>query len=694
MTVDYSIYSNPDLPQGAPDFTKIDEKNYVAHVKGAIAIARERFAALKRSDDTPTFANTIQALHHCDAELSQVLGVFYTLLSAESTDAMQEMAQEIGPLTSEFSNDIGLDPDIFARIDDLWRRRDDLSLTNDEMMVLEKCWIGFVRNGAKLNDADKDALRAIDAELSQLSPKFSDNARQSANAFSLVITDEAELAGLPETVKTAARETAEAKGHADADAADTWCFTLDFPSYIPFMTYADHRGHRETLWRAFSARAFTDDFDNQDVIKRIVALRIQRAQLLGYDTHADYVLERRMAESFENVDAFLTKLEGVARPAAEKDLQMVRDFAAKNGFDCDEGLKAWDMAYWSEKLKQADYDFDEEALRPYFPVEAVLKGAFDHAEKLFGVTCTPIEGVPVYHEDVTTYAVKDSADGTPRGLLYADFHPREGKRQGAWQVTIRDRDTDAQGAVELPLVNIVMNFTKPTKDTPSLLTFDEVETLFHEFGHALHSLLTDINHGSISGTSVYRDFVELPSQVMENWLTEPETLNLFAAHYETGAAIPADLIAKLKSSRNFMKGWFLLRQISLCRLDLAWHTLDSAEGMDDVLPFEREAVEDYVLFPYEGGCTSTSFGHIFAGGYSAGYYSYLWAQVLDADAFEAFVENGLYDAATGQKFRHDILAKGGSRPPLELYRNFRGRDADPDALLRREGLLDDGQKAA
>jgi len=315
-----------------------------------------------------------------------------------------------------------------------------------------------------------------------------------------------------------------------------------------------------------------------------------------------------------------------------------------------------------------------------------LKGAFDHAEKLFGVTCTPVTNVPIYHDDVTTYEVKD-LDGTMRGLLYADFHPRAGKRQGAWQATFRERDTSENGDIDLPLVNIVMNFTKPTKDAPSLLSFDEVETLFHEFGHALRSLLTDINHGAISGTSVFWDFVELPSQLMENWLTEPETLNLFARHYETDEQIPSELIEKLKSSRNFMKGWFLMRQVMLCRLDLAWHTLESADGIDDVLSFEREAVSEYSLLDYEGGCTSTSFGHIFAGGYSAGYYSYLWAQVLDADAFEAFTENGLYDAETGHKFRHEVLAKGGSKPPLELYRNFRGRDADPDALLRRDGLL-------
>jgi len=683
---EFTVYSDTALPLNAPDFGKINEENYIDHIKNAIEIARERVDIIRNSNEKPTFANTITAMDNADRELGQVLSVFYTLLSAESTDAMQEMAQEIGPMTSEFSNDIGLDPKIFARIDDLWERRSNLNLSNDEMMVLEKSWIGFVRNGAKLNDEDKNTLRDIDSELSKLSPKFSDNARQSANAFEMIVSDESRLSGLPDNAKTAAREAADAKGHENA-----WCFTLEYPSYIPFITYADDRELRENIWRAFSSRGFNDDFDNQDIVQKIVEFRIKRAQLLGYNSHADYVLERRMAEKFETVDHFLEELKKSAKPAAKNDLKMITEYAQKNGFDGD--LKPWDISYWSEKLKQAEYDFDEDKLRPYFPLQNVIDGAFKHAEKLFGVTCTPITGVPVYHEDVTTYEVKD-LDGTVRGLLYADFHPRKGKRQGAWQATIRDRSTDHEGQVELPLVNIVMNFTKPTKDTPSLLSFDEVETLFHEFGHALHSLLTDINHGAISGTSVYWDFVELPSQLMENWLVYPETLNIFAQHYETGETIPADLVEKLKASRNYMKGWFYLRQVMLCRIDLAWHTLDSAEDIDDVVTFEREAIDGYSLIPYEDGNTSCSFSHIFAGGYSAGYYSYLWAQVLDADAFEAFLENGLYDKETGQNFRNHVLAKGGSRPPLELYRNFRGRDADPQALLRRDGLLDDNKKVA
>lgn len=682
----FRAYADPDLFIAAPNFPEIEEKNYVPHVKEAIELAKERVEAIKNNNDAPTFDNTILALEHCDDELEKVLSVFYTLLSAESTDAMQEMAQEIGPITSAFSNDIGLDPQIFQRIDSLWQNRESMGLNEHEMIVLEKSWIGFVRNGAKLNESDKEKLRKIDEDLSKLSPKFSDNSRQAAKAFEMVITDEDDLNGLPETTITAAKEAAEEKG-----IANGWLFTLDFPSYVPFVTYADNRDLREKMWRAFSSRAFGGEFDNSDVLKQIVTLRHQRAQLLGYKTHSDYVLERRMAESLGTVQNFLDKLEKAARPAAKRELDMIKSFAKDQGFKDD--LKPWDIAYWSEKLKKDKYDFDAEALRPYFPIDSVINGLFAHSEKLFGVKLSPLNSVPVYADDVRTYKVEDS-DGTLRGLLYADFHPRKGKRQGAWQGTIRDRSLNAEKRVDLPIVNIVMNFTKPTKDAPSLLTLDEVETLFHEFGHALHSLLTDIDYGAISGTSVYWDFVELPSQLMENWLGEEETLNLFARHYQTDEPIPSSLIERMKAAKNFMKGWQMMRQIAFCNLDMAWHSNPTPEKIDDVLAFERKTTDRFALIPYEDGCMSTSFGHLFAGGYSSGYYSYLWAQVLDADAFEAFVESGLYNAETGKKLRHEILSKGGSAHPMVLYKNFRGREPDPDALLRRDGLIEEPEKVA
>lgn len=674
-------YADPDLFLAAPNFPEIDEKNYVPHIKQAIEIARKRVEDIKSNPEEPTFENTILALEHCDEELEKVLSVFYTLLGANSTDEMQEMAQEIGPLTSAFSNDIGLDPVIFQRIDTLWQNRDNLGLSDEEMVVLEKSWIGFARNGAKLNDADKEKLRKIDEELSKLSPKFSDNARQAAKAFELLITDKDDLAGIPENAVTAAKEAAEEK-----NIANGWLFTLDYPSYIPFITYADNRELREKIWRAFSSRAFGGEFDNSDIVKETVKLRNERAKLLGYKSHADYVLERRMAENLDTVQAFLDKLEKAARPAAQRELDMIKEFAADKGFN--DNLKPWDIAYWSEKLKKDKFDFDAEALRPYFPIDSVIDGLFKHSEKLFGVKLTTLDSLPVYADDVRTYKVEDS-DGTLRGLLYADFHPRGGKRQGAWQGTIRDRGQNPEKRVDLPIVSIVMNFTKPTKDAPSLLTLDEVETLFHEFGHALHSLLTDINHSSISGTSVYWDFVELPSQLMENWLGEEETLNMFARHYKTGETIPAELIKRMKAAQNFMKGWQMMRQVAFCKLDMAWHSHPAPETITDVLAFERQTTDQYALIPYEDGCMSTSFGHLFAGGYSSGYYSYLWAQVLDADAFEAFIESGLYNEETGRKLRKEILAKGGSAHPMVLYKNFRGREPDPDALLRRDGLIEE-----
>jgi len=675
----FRAYADPDLFLTAPDFPKINEKDYVPHVKEAIEIARRRIADVKSNPEEPTFDNTIIALEHADDELKKVSSVFYALLGAESTDTMQNMAQEIGPLISAFANDVGLDPDIFQRIDTLWQKRDSLDLSHEEMVVLENSWTGLVRNGAKLDDVGKQELRKIDEELSKLSPKFSDNALQATKSFELVITREDDLKGLPDNAIAAAKEAAEKK-----NIANGWLFTLDVPSYVPFLTYADNRELREKIWRASASRSFGGEHDNSHIVKEIVTLRHKRAQLLGYTSHADYILERRMAENPDTVQAFLDRLEKVARPRAQSELEMIQDFAAEKGFN--DSLKPWDLAYWSEKLKKDKFDFDAESLRPYLPIDSVINGLFDHAGKLFGVKLTQLDDIPVYADDVRTYRVED-ADGTLRGLLYADFYPRAGKRQGAWETEFRTRGMDDQKHVELPIVNIVMNFTKPTKDTPSLLTLDEAETMFHEFGHALHSLLTDVDHGSISGTAVYWDFVELPSQLMENWLGEAETLNSFARHYQTGEPIPSEMIQRMKDAQNFMKGWQMMRQVSLCKLDMAWHSMPEPGKIGDVLSFERQTTDQFALLPYEDGCVSTSFSHLFSGGYSAGYYSYLWAQVLDADAFEAFVEKGLYDQETGQRLRKEIYAKGGSDHPMVLYKNFRGREPDPDALLRRDGLI-------
>lgn len=669
----------------APDFSTYIDFDYLSAIRKAIALAKTRIETIK-AQPTQGFA-AIVALETCDEELNDVLQIFYNLLGTDSTDTLQELAQEIGPLGAAFASDVSQDEGLFAIIKKLWDTRDTLGLTPVQTMVLEKHYLSFVRNGALLDAKAKARIKDIDAEESRLGPSFADNYRKSSKAFTLLITDEAELAGLPASARTAAAEEADAKGHAGA-----WLFTLDYPSYGPFMMYADRRDLRERMWRAFARRAFGDDFDNQALVKTIVGLRHERAQLLGYKDYASYVLERRMAETPAQVHAFLERLTQVALPAAKSELNELEAFAKEAGATLP--LKPWDVSYYAEKLKQARYAFDAEQLRPYFPVDAVLKGCFAHCERLFGLSFKAASGYPLYHPDVQTYEVVDTESGKPLGLLYADFHPRDGKRSGAWQSTFRERRiTCTGGNVALPLAAIVCNFTKPTREAPSLLTFDEVETLFHEMGHALHTLLTDIDYPSISGTSVYWDFVELPSQIMENWLTEKETLDLFARHYQTDAPIPAPLLDALKQSQNFMAGSFLLRQIQLCTLDMAWHSTNPAL-IGNVLDFERQTLAPLTLMPYEDGCVSTSFGHLFAGGYAAGYYSYQWAEVLDADAFSLFVENGLYHAPTGRAFREHVLSKGGSEHPLALFTRFRGRAPDPDAALRKRGLLPDTAQAA
>lgn len=655
-----------------PDFDSYKNFDYIAAIKDRIALARGRISDLKTSGKSDF--SLIVDLETCDEELGQVLEVFYSLLGTDTNDEMQELAQQIGPISAEFSSEISQDEALFKMVDDLWKKRDDLN-SKAQFAALEKHWKGFVRNGALLDAKGKEQLKTIDAEMSKLGPQFSDNLRKSAKAYQLIIHDQKDLAGLPESAVTAAKEEAEAKGHKDG-----WLFTLDYPSYVPFMTYADNRVLREEMWRAFASRAFGDDFDNTETTKKIVHLRHLRAKLLGYQSHAHYVLERRMAETPERVMSFLKRQKDVAQPVAKLEVEELKAFAGSD-------MKPWDVGYYSEKLKKQKYDFDSELLRPYFSVDAVLKGCFTHCEKLFGLTFRPATGYSVYHPEVQTYEVVDTKTDKALGLLYADFFPRDGKQSGAWQGTFRERRLMRDGSTGLPLSVIVCNFTKPTKDKPSLLSFDEVETLFHEMGHALHTLLTEIDYPSISGTSVHWDFVELPSQIMENWLTEKETLDLFARHYETGETIPQHLIDALKRSQNFMSGWFVMRQLQFCLLDMAWHTTDP-EQIGDVLTFERSVLDPLALLPYVAGSVTTSFSHCFAGGYSAGYYSYQWAEVLDADAFAMFKEEGLYNPKTGRRFRDEVLSKGGSEPPLELFRKFRGREPDPDASLRRRGLLD------
>jgi peptidyl-dipeptidase Dcp len=667
-----------DLPNMAPQFEQIENAHFMPAVEAAIEEARANYDAIKNNPEAPNFENTLEAMETASETLGTVTSIFYNQLSAMGGDELHELAEKIGPITSNFSSDIILDETLFNRVNIVYNQKDRYDLDTEQKTLLEDTYKSFVRGGALLNEDDKAKLREINEELSTLGPSFMNNASKSAEAFEMIIDNEDDLAGLPDSAIEAAAFAAKEKG-----LEGQWRFSLDYPSYIPFVQYADNRELREKMWRAFANRAWGDDYDNSENIKRIVTLKDKRAKLLGYKHHADYVLERRMAKSPEAVLGFLDKMKAAYKPAAEKELKELQDFAKEQGLT--EELKPWDVGYYSEKLKQKLFEFSSEDLRPFFPLDPVLSGCFDHFSKLFGLKFTENKDYETWHEDVKSFDLTD-ASGNFIGTLYADFFPRTGKKQGAWKTAYRNQGL-FNGKIERPVIAIVCNFTKPTEDKPSLLTHGEVTTLFHEMGHAIHALLSDVKYSSHAGTSVLWDFVELPSQVQENWCYEKETLDMFAGHYETGEKIPEDLIQKLQAAKNFMGGWGGLRQTAFGYLDMTWHTCDPAT-IGDVGEFEDEAIKDVTLWPRLAGPMSSSFSHIFAGGYSAGYYSYKWAEVLDADTFEAFLENGLYDQKTATAYKDEILSRGGSEDPEILYRNFRGRDADPDALLRREGMID------
>lgn len=676
MTENALLLLSP-LRNHAPQFDKIREEDFKPAVEAAIAMARENVDKIITCADAPTFENTIVALETAAETLGSITGIFYNQLSAAGTDGLQSLAEEIGPVQANFGSDIILNEKLFARIKTVYDSRESLKLTIEQKTLLEDTYKNFVRGGALLNDVQKTELRRINEAMSTLGPVFANNVKKSSDLFELWINNPEDLKGLPESAVEGAKHEATEKGR-----PDEWLFTLDFPSFGPFMSYAASRPLREKMWKAFSHRAFGDAYDNTSNVFQIVKLRDERAKLLGYETHAHYTLERRMAEKPETVLAFLKDLCDRYKVGAAKDLEAVKAIAARDGIT---DLRPWDVGYYSEKLREETYKFSAEDLRPYFPLDKVLTGTFDHFSKLFGLNFTRVNDLPVWHPDVQAYDVTDRATGSFIGTFYADFYPRAGKKPGAWMTSYRDQGL-FHGHVQGPVIAIVCNFTKPTADKPSLLTHDEVLTLFHEMGHATHGLLSKGTYPSQTGTNVLWDFVELPSQLQENWLYEPETLNAVAGHYKTGEKIPADLIEKLRASKNFMSGWMGLRQMAYSILDMEWHMRDPST-ISDVVTFEDDVLKDAVLFPRYGGPASTSFSHIFAGGYSAGYYSYKWAEVLDADAFEAFLESGLYNSETAHKYRVEVLEKGGSEHPAILYRRFRGRDADPKALLRREGLL-------
>ncbi|MEZ4840711.1 MAG: M3 family metallopeptidase [Flavobacteriaceae bacterium] len=658
-------------------FSKIKNEHFEPAFKEAIKMAKAEIDAIVNNPNVPTFENTIEALEFSGETLDRLSSVFFNLNSAETNEEIQKIAQEVSPLLSEFSNDIRLNKELFKRVQMIYDIKDEMSLTPEQNMLLTKKYRSFVRNGANLNDEDKTKLREIDKKLAKLSLQFGENVLAETNAFELHIINENNLKGLPEGAKEGARSLAKEKGK------DGWIITLDYPSYIPFMTYVEDRYLREKLSNAFGAKAFQNNkYDNQQIVLEIANLRHQRANLLGYKTHAHFVLQERMAETPEKVKTFLNDLLEKATPAADREFTQLKAIAKKDGIA---QLQKWDGAYYSEKLKKELFNLDQEALKPYFKLENVIDGVFTVAKKLFDLNFTEVTDIDKYHPEVKTYEVTDTNNNFI-AVFYADFFPRKGKRNGAWMTSYKDQWKKG-GENSRPHVSIVCNFTRPTETKPSLLTFDEVTTLFHEFGHALHGMLANTTYQSLSGTSVYWDFVELPSQLMENWCYEKDALDLFAKHYETNEPIPMEMVEKIKESANFLEGMQTLRQVSFGLLDMGWHGADPS-NINNVKAFELEAFADTQQYPdVAENCMSTSFSHIFQGGYSSGYYSYKWAEVLDADAFEYFKENGIFNKETSDKFKENILSKGGTEKPMELYKRFRGKEPNSNALLKRAGLL-------
>jgi Zn-dependent oligopeptidase len=697
------FFETYDTTFGTIPFTKINITHYVPAVTKGIEEAKAEVDAIVSNTDAPTFANTLEALEDSGETLTKVTSAFFNLNSAETNDEMQAIAQEISPLLTAHGNEVAMNAELFAKVKAVFEG-DQSNLTTEQKTLLEKSYKGFARNGANLNEADKEKLKAIDTKKAQLSLTFGEHVLKESNAFEMHLTDEADLDGLPDGIKEAAaaeyklkfKNKSKSKEESD-DSSGNWIFTLDYPSYIPFMTYSTRRDLRQKMHKAFGSKGFQDnENNNEDVIKELVQLRAERAALLGYESHAHYVLEERMAKSPSVVFDFLNNIQEKALPFAKKEFEELSAYAKKlDGID---QLQKWDSSYYSEKLKKEKFAIDDELLRPYFQLERVVAGVFKTAKKLFGITFHQHTDIDLYHGDVQTYEVKDE-NGKHLAVFYADFFPRAGKRQGAWMTSFRSQkmieDTDQR-----PHVSIVCNFTKPTNTKPSLLTFNEVTTLFHEFGHALHGMLAAGTYASLSGTSVFWDFVELPSQLMENWCYEKDCLDLFAKHYETGETIPAEYIDKIKKSANFMAGMGTIRQVGLSKIDMGFHSLEHSSvrsqgrtlrmtsDIESVKEFEAKQLEGLDFYPeVKETITSTSFSHIFQGGYSSGYYSYKWAEVLDADAFEAFLEKGIFDKDTAKSFQKNILSAGGTEHPSILYKRFRGRDAEPDALLKRAGLV-------
>jgi len=662
--------------QAAP-FDKIKTENFVPAFKTLIEESENKINAIANCSETATFDNTIIALEESSMKLNRVSSIFYNLNSAETNSEMQKAAQIISPLLTEHESKTTLNVALFERIKALYNDMDNQNYSAEQITVITNYYKDFVRNGANLSETDKKHFVEIKKELSSLSLTFDDNLLHETNAFSLNITDEKDLAGLPQYVINAAKEEAANQNK------EGWVFTLNYPSYVPFMQYSANRELREKMFKAYTSRAnHNDKYDNKANVVKIANLRLELANILGYKTYADYALEERMALTPEKVNNFIKNLHNASRPFAEKEIAEVATLAKKEGFTGE--LQRWDFSYYSEKLKAEKYGFNEEMVKPYFELEKVSKGIFDLSNMLYGITFKEVTNIPTYNKDVKTFEVY-SSDNKFISLLYMDFFPRESKQGGAW-MTEYCSQSNINGKSIRPHISIVCNFTKPTQDTPSLLTFSEVTTFLHEFGHALHGMLTQCTYPSVSGTSVYRDFVELPSQIMENFAVKKEWLDMFAVHYKTGEKIPQDLIEKIIKAQNFQAGYSQERQLSFGMNDMSWHSINKPFN-GDVVEFEKKAMSATELFPeVKGSLMSSSFSHIFAGGYASGYYGYKWAEVLDADAFSVFEKNGIFNKEIANSFYENILSKGGSEHPSKLYKQFRGQEPTVDALLERSGL--------
>lgn len=653
-------------------FSDIKEEHYLPAFQELIKISEKEIDEITNNSETPTFKNTIEAMAFSGEQLDRVSSIFFNLNSAETNDEIQKIAQEVSPLLTEFSSKISQNEKLFERIKNVYDKKDTLSLNEEQKMLLNETYKGFVRSGALLNEEDKKKLEKINMDLSIKSLQFGQNALASTNAYFKHITDKEELKGIPEAILQQYEEDAKEKG------LEGYVITLQYPSYLPALTYAENRELRKELALANGKKSFDGgEFDNQNLIKEIVKLRQEKAELLGYKNYANFVLEERMAKSPEKVFEFLNELLDKAKPYAQQEIEELKTLAKADGI---EEIQSYDHAFYAEKLRKQKFDIDDEELKPYFQLEKVQEAVFGLAGKLFGLEFKEINDVQKYHEDVKTYEITEN--GNVKALLYADYHPRKGKRAGAWMTSFKNQ-YKKDGENSRPHISVVCNFTKPTKDTPSLLTFQEVTTLFHEFGHALHGVLADTQHPNLSGTSVKWDFVELPSQFLENFCYEPEFLKTFAKHYQTGEILPDEKIEKLSQSKSFMEGYQTMRQVGLGLLDMAFHSSVSEHEVTDVKEFENHFTKATQIYPSNPEtATAPSFSHIFQGGYSAGYYSYKWAEVLDADAFQYFKENGIFNPEIASKYKI-LLSSGGTKDPMELFKAFRGSEPKVESLLKR-----------